>query len=78
MAEAVEDEKDKKFIVGLLQQTGPLTTDEIIDAIKEHKAENFSPDCNDRTMRNLISMKKNKVIMGSMNRKKRTWEWSLD
>jgi len=28
-------------------------------------------------MRNLIFMNKNGIIVGKMNREKRTWEWSL-
>ncbi len=76
MAEALEDKHDMEYILRLLGEKGSLTTDEIVDALKEWKAENYSADCNDRTMRNLISMKKNGKVLGKMNRQKRTWEWT--
>ena len=72
-----ENNQDMDFILALLKEKGTLLTDDIVDAIKEMKKEHASPDCNDRTMRNLISLKKKGQIKGKMNREKRTWEWSL-
>ena len=72
-----EEKKDQKYIIALLKKKGPLITDNIIDEMKVWKKESYAPDCNDRTLRNLIFLKKNKVIQGKMNVKKKTWEWFL-
>ena len=65
------------FILELLKTKGTMVTDGIVKALQEWKEERATPDCNDRTMRNLISLKKTGRVKGKMNRKKRTWEWSL-
>ena len=72
-----EDKDDMVFIISLLTKNGTMVTDDIVKALQDHKKENATPDCNDRTMRNLISLKKSGKISGKMNRKKRTWEWAL-
>lgn len=77
MKEGEEDIEDQGYILKLLKEKGTLFTDQIVQALKEKKAEAASPDCNDRTMRNLISMKRQGIIKGKMNRENRTWEWSL-
>ena len=77
MTAGQEDKDDMVFITDLLGKNGVMVTDDIVKAIQDHKKENASPDCNDRTMRNLISLKKSGTVNGKMNREKRTWEWSL-
>ena len=77
MTAGVEDREDMVFILGLLKEKKIMVTDDIVDALQDWKKENVTPDCNDRTMRNLISLKKNGKVKGKMNSKKRTWEWSL-
>jgi hypothetical protein len=77
MTDQTEDVKDRGFITNLLKKNKTMFTDEIVQALKDHKKEKATPDCNDRTMRNLISLKREGVVKGTMNREKRTWEWTL-
>jgi hypothetical protein len=73
----VEDKERKEYILRLLKTKGTMSTDEIVVALEEYNVENPSPGCHESTVLSLISMKRKKIVSGLMNRKKRTWEWSL-
>jgi hypothetical protein len=77
MVDIQNDDDDQRFIKDLLKRNGPMFTSDIVDALMSYKKDAASPDCSDRTMRNLIFMKQKGMIAGKMNREKRTWEWSL-
>lgn len=77
MADVDKDIEDQKFIKQLLRKKGPLLTDDVFEEMKLYKKEQFTPDCNDRTLRNLIFLKQKGLIKGKINRKKKTWEWSV-
>lgn len=77
MTDVQDDVADQAFIKSLLKKNGGMFTNDIMQALIDHKQGKAAPDCNDRTMRNLILMKRQGMIIGKMNRQKRTWEWSL-
>jgi len=73
----VDDKPRKAYILKLLKGKDKMSTDEVVEALLEYNKDHPSPACHEITVLSLISLKREKMVLGHMNKNRRTWEWSL-
>ena len=61
-----------RFVLGLLRRKGPLTTTQIIEEARKNGVK-----CAESTGNFLAGMKFRGQIRGTLDLKKKAWEWSL-